>query len=121
MSEDNDRAAILSRRARYVAIALTGTTVSTMATACVCLSVVVRVDGGAIDGGGADGGPDAMSRYPRDSGQDVTATQDAPASEDAATDDAVATQDAASDEDAAVQDAAFQDAAVRVAPGPGRP
>lgn len=62
MSEDEpdvDRAAILARRRRFVAAALTGLTTSTLATACPCLKVA----------------PDEpIPPPPDDSGESVSAT-----------------------------------------------
>ncbi len=61
MSEDEtdfDRAAILARRRRFVAAALTGLTTSTLATACPCLKVA----------------PDEPMPPPDDSGESASAT-----------------------------------------------
>ncbi|RZO63701.1 MAG: hypothetical protein EVA89_06500 [Sandaracinaceae bacterium] len=94
--EEEDRQAILRRRARLIGVALSSVVASTSATACACLSMAAPEDASAQDAG-PDGGMDAtvpqpcLSRPPPDAGPPDAATEDAAtdaATEDAAADDA---------------------------------
>ena len=57
-NEDENRKAILARRARYIAMALAGMSTATTATACVCLAPGVDASV-ATDAGEPDAGDDA--------------------------------------------------------------
>jgi len=68
--DDRNRAAILARRSRYIALALLGTTTAVNATACACLEPLPPPDAG-VDAGPGDAGPsDAGPSEPGDSGAD---------------------------------------------------
>lgn len=98
--EEEDRQAILRRRARLIGVALSSVVASTSATACACLSVPPG-DASAQDAG-PDGGMDATAPQPCLSRPAPDAGPPDAAPEDAATDAAA--------EDAAAEDAAAEDA-----------
>jgi len=89
-NEDENRRAILARRARYIAMAVAGVSTATSATACVCLSPLYDAGGDANSDAPI---PDARLPTLPDSQRPVwpatDASTDAPAaSEDASAEDA---------------------------------
>jgi hypothetical protein len=63
-NDDENRSAILARRARYIAMAVAGISTATSATACACLSPSVDV-GHPVDAQAEDAGT------PHDAGSDT--------------------------------------------------
>lgn len=79
--EEEDRQAVLRRRARLIGAALSGVVASTSATACACLSPYWEDDAGLRDAG-RDGGLDAGPPQPclspplEDAGEPMDAAPD---------------------------------------------